>query len=90
MRTALVDAAHNPVLTDLFGQFAPALRQGLIVLVPLLGLRDDDPHHGDARHAVLVDAVAAGDADTASTLLPSELAETRGPLLTERGGASGG
>ncbi|WP_438484177.1 FadR/GntR family transcriptional regulator [Streptomyces sp. S186] len=85
LHTALVDAAHNPVLTDLFGQFAPALRQGLIDLIQLLGLRDDDPHHGDARHAALVDAVIAGDADIASTLLQSELEETRGLLLARRG-----
>ncbi|WEB38815.1 FCD domain-containing protein [Streptomyces yunnanensis] len=84
LHAAVVDAAHNPVLTDLFGQFVPALRQGLIDLVRLLGLRDHDPHHGDARHAALVEAVAAGDADTAGDVLQSELAETRALLLTGR------
>ncbi|ANZ14407.1 transcriptional regulator [Streptomyces noursei ATCC 11455] len=81
LHAAVVDAAHNPVLTDLFGQFVPALRQGLIDLVRLLGLRDHDPHHGDARHTALIEAVAAGDADTAGDVLQSELAETRALLL---------
>ncbi|MEK2478291.1 FadR/GntR family transcriptional regulator [Streptomyces noursei] len=89
LHAAVVDAAHNPVLTDLFGQFVPALRQGLIDLVRLLGLRDHDPHHGDARHAALVEAVAAGDADTAGDVLQSELAETRALLLTGRPAEAG-
>ncbi|MFB6435395.1 FadR/GntR family transcriptional regulator [Streptomyces sp. NPDC056411] len=76
LHAAAVDAAHNPVLTDLFREFAPALRQGLIDLVELLGLRDEDPQHGDARHAALVEAVAAGDGDAASRTLEEEFEAT--------------
>ncbi|MEU5212790.1 FCD domain-containing protein [Streptomyces sp. NPDC020742] len=76
LHAAAVDAAHNSVLTDLFREFAPALRQGLIDLVELLGLRDEDPQHGDARHAALVEAVAAGDGDAASRTLEEEFEAT--------------
>ncbi|WP_189307122.1 FadR/GntR family transcriptional regulator [Streptomyces albospinus] len=80
LHATVVDAAHNPVLSDLFTQFAPALRQGLIDLVRLLGLRDQDPRHGDARHAALVEAVAGGDAEAAGRTLEAELDETRAHL----------
>ncbi|MFG2222341.1 FadR/GntR family transcriptional regulator [Streptomyces sp. NPDC048644] len=80
LHATVVDAAHNPVLTDLFTEFAPALRQGLIDLVDLLGLRDDDPQHGDTHHAELVDAVIRGDADGASRALEIELDATLAQL----------
>ncbi|MET7799220.1 hypothetical protein [Streptomyces decoyicus] len=57
-------------------QFAPALRQGLIDLVELLGLRDEDPQHGEAGHAALVDAVVSGDGEAADRILQTELDET--------------
>lgn len=83
LHATVIEAAHNPVLTDLFTEFAPALRQGLVHLVELLGLRADDPQHGDARHTALVDAVVAGDAEAASDAVEAELAETLGQLLRE-------
>lgn len=64
-----------------FAQFVPALRQGLIDLVELAGLRDEDPRHGDARRAALVEAVAGGDGEAASPLLAVELDETQAQLL---------
>lgn len=73
---AVVAAAHNPVLTDLFGEFVPALRQALIDLVDLLGLRRGDPHHGDAQHRALVTAVVAGDAESAGRAAQEELQHT--------------
>ncbi|REK91337.1 FadR family transcriptional regulator [Streptomyces inhibens] len=76
LHAAVVDAAHNPVLTDLFTEFVPALRQGLIDLVELLGLRGQDPQHGGARHAALVEAVADGDGEAASRTLRAEFDET--------------
>jgi DNA-binding FadR family transcriptional regulator len=76
LHRAVVAAAHNPVLTDLFGEFAPALRQGLIDLVELLGLRRGDPHHGDAQHLALVTAVVAGDAEGAGRAAQAELEHT--------------
>ncbi|MEV7400946.1 FCD domain-containing protein [Streptomyces sp. NPDC091267] len=82
LHRAVVAAAHNPVLTDLFGEFAPALRQALIDLVELLGLRRDDPHHGDAAHRALVTAVVAGDAESAGRAAQAELEQTLAHLRT--------
>ncbi|WP_406510211.1 FadR/GntR family transcriptional regulator [Streptomyces sp. NBC_00212] len=76
LHAAVVAAAHNPVLTALFTEFVPALRQGLIDLVDLLGLRADEPNHGDAGHAALVDAIAEGDAEAAGHALREELRQT--------------
>ncbi|MEU7180666.1 MULTISPECIES: FadR/GntR family transcriptional regulator [Streptomyces] len=76
LHTAVVAAAHNPVLTDLFGEFAPALHQGLVNLLDLLGYRADEPNHGDAAHAALVRAIEDGDPEAAGTLLHDHLAET--------------
>jgi DNA-binding FadR family transcriptional regulator len=60
---AVVAAAHNPVLADLFAEFTPVLREGLIELLSLTGLRADDPDTGDEAHEALVRAVADGDAE---------------------------
>ncbi|MFB7558474.1 hypothetical protein [Streptomyces brevispora] len=59
-----------------FGEFAPALRQALIDLVELTGLRRDDPHHGEAAHRALVTAVVAGDVESAGRAAQSELEQT--------------
>lgn len=76
LHRTVVAAAHNPVLTDLFGEFAPVLRQGLVGLVELLGLRREDPGHGDAAHDALVRAVVAGDAESAGRVAQAELEAT--------------
>ncbi|MGW0961934.1 FadR/GntR family transcriptional regulator [Streptomyces gelaticus] len=76
LHRTVVAAAHNPVLTDLFGEFAPVLRQGLVDLVELLGLRREDPGHGDAAHDTLVRAVVAGDAESAGRAAQAELEAT--------------
>ncbi|WP_424186866.1 FadR/GntR family transcriptional regulator [Actinokineospora sp. G85] len=76
LHAAVVAAAHNTVLDDLFAQFAPVLHRGLVDLVTLLDLRADDPDHGDDSHAALVAAVIAGDADTAGRVLGEELRGT--------------
>lgn len=73
LHTAVVDAAHNPVLADLFGEFVPALREGLIDLLGLIDVRAHDAEHGAAAHAGLVDAVKAGDPDAAVRILQAEL-----------------
>ncbi|MFJ3666519.1 FadR/GntR family transcriptional regulator [Streptomyces sp. NPDC090106] len=70
---AVVAAAHNPVLADLFAEFVPVLRQGLTELLTLTGLRADDPGTGDEAHAALVRAVADGDAETAAEVVRAEL-----------------
>ncbi|MEV4101809.1 FadR/GntR family transcriptional regulator [Nonomuraea sp. NPDC049649] len=82
LHAAVVSAARNPVLSDLFAEFAPALRERLIDLVDLLGLRSTDPNPGDHTHASLVEAIAAGDADTAERVLHEELTATLRHLHT--------
>ncbi|MEU1664132.1 FCD domain-containing protein [Streptomyces sparsogenes] len=90
LHAAVVGAAHNPVLTDLFAEFTPRLRQGLIDLVDLLALRADAPNHGDEAHTALVRAVERGDAEAAGEVLRAELEQTLalllGPGAEERGG----
>ncbi|MFF3857221.1 FadR/GntR family transcriptional regulator [Micromonospora sp. NPDC002575] len=72
----VVAAAHNPVLTGLFTEFVPVLRQRLLDLMELLDLRADDPNHGDEGHAMLVGAIAEGDAEAAGKALRDELTQT--------------
>ncbi|GGS72392.1 FadR/GntR family transcriptional regulator [Nonomuraea spiralis] len=76
LHAAIVAAAGNPVLTDLFAEFAPALREKLIDMVELLGLREHDRNPGHDTHAALVAAVRDGDARAASDLLQAELDQT--------------
>jgi DNA-binding GntR family transcriptional regulator len=76
LHAAVVAAARNPVLTDHFREFVPALREGLIEMPALVGMREHDPSTGDDAHAALVRAVADGNADTAGTVLREELEET--------------
>lgn len=76
LHAAIVAAAGNPVLTDLFAEFAPALREALVELVDLLGLRGADPATGEAAHAALVAAIAAGEAEEAAGILGAELSAT--------------
>ncbi|MFH8570637.1 FCD domain-containing protein [Streptomyces sp. NPDC017993] len=76
LHAAVVTAARNPVLTDLFTEFVPALRCGLIELLGLTALREEEPSHGDASHAALVDAVRRGDEAAAAGTLQEELAAT--------------
>ncbi|MFD6363214.1 FCD domain-containing protein, partial [Streptomyces roseolus] len=80
LHAAVVAAAHNPVLTGLFTEFVPVLRQALVDLVELLGLRSDDPNHGDSGHSALVDAIADSDAAAAGTILRDELNQTLAQL----------
>ncbi|MHC3474145.1 FadR/GntR family transcriptional regulator [Streptomyces sp. 7R007] len=70
---AVVAAAHNPVLADLFAEFTPVLREGLVELLALTGLRAHDPNTGDEAHEALARAVAEGDAETAAEVLRGEL-----------------
>ncbi|MER7539498.1 FCD domain-containing protein [Streptomyces sp. NPDC097704] len=76
LHAAIVAAARNPVLTDLFGEFAPVLREGLIDLLDLLGLRGTDLRHGEDAHAEVVRAVEAGDPEEAARLTRQELEST--------------
>ncbi|MEU6274002.1 FCD domain-containing protein [Streptomyces populi] len=86
LHEAVVAAAHNPVLTGLFAEFVPVLEQRLLDLVELLGLRSDDPHHGDESHAALVDAVVEKDAEAAGRVLRDELEGTLALLHSRSAG----
>lgn len=81
LHAAVVAAARNPVLTDLFAEFAPVLREGLINLLDLIDVRTEETHHGDAGHAALVRAVEARDAEEAARVAQAELQDTLGRLL---------
>ncbi|MFI0942019.1 FadR/GntR family transcriptional regulator [Streptomyces sp. NPDC021020] len=73
LHASVVAAARNPVLTDLFSEFAPVLREGLVDLVDLLDL---SPGDGDASHAALVAAIAARAPAEAAHILEAEFAAT--------------
>ncbi|EME16619.1 FadR/GntR family transcriptional regulator [Rhodococcus triatomae] len=62
---AVVAAAHNAVLTELFETFVPRLTEAMVDMVDLLGTRSRDPEPDADDHRALVDAIAAGDADAA-------------------------
>ncbi|MEU8920146.1 FCD domain-containing protein [Kitasatospora sp. NPDC048545] len=80
LHTAVVAAAHNPVLDDLFTQFAPVLREQL---VGLFDIRAEDPNQGYDSHAALVRAVRDGDPEAAGRVLAAELEATRSRLLAD-------
>ncbi|MEU1333705.1 FCD domain-containing protein [Streptomyces sp. NPDC005865] len=83
LHAAVVAAAHNPVLTDLFAQFTPALRTGLVDLLELTDVRAAEANHGDAAHAALVDAVEARDAERAARVAQEELEATLAVLRAQ-------
>ncbi|GAA1802236.1 FCD domain-containing protein [Actinomadura chokoriensis] len=76
LHTAVVAAAHNPVLADLFGEFVPVLRDGLLDLATLVDVRASDTAHGRAAHAALIDAVRTGDPAAAGAIIKTELTQT--------------
>jgi GntR family transcriptional regulator, transcriptional repressor for pyruvate dehydrogenase complex len=78
LHAAVVAAAHNPVLADLFHEFVPVLREGLVELLSLTGLRHHDPNTADDAHEALVRAVAEGDAETAAEIVRGELEDPFG------------
>jgi DNA-binding FadR family transcriptional regulator len=83
LHEAVVAAAHNPVLAGLFTEFVPVLRAGLMTLLDLTRLREEDPDAGDDTHTALVDAIAEGDAERAAAAVSAELEETL-ELLRQR------
>ncbi|MEV4179014.1 FCD domain-containing protein [Nonomuraea sp. NPDC049709] len=84
LHAAVVAAAGNPVLSDLFAEFAPALRGRLIDLVELLGLREHHRNPGHDTHAALVAAIREGDGAAAGGILQAELEQTLTHLHAKR------
>jgi DNA-binding FadR family transcriptional regulator len=69
--TALVAAAHNPALTELYGYFSSSVREAMLAT---FGDRDM-PTVSVITHRALIDAVEAGDPDTAEAACRSLLDE---------------
>lgn len=80
LHTAVIAAAHNPVLVDLFAGFVPVLREGLLDLVTLVDVRESDIAHGRAAHAALVEAIRTQDPATAGRIIGTELQQTLAAL----------
>ncbi|WP_249160726.1 hypothetical protein [Actinospica acidithermotolerans] len=59
------------VLTDLFDQFVPALREGIVETCRLIARGDENIGH--AAHAGLVEAMRDGDSDRAAAVLADEI-----------------
>jgi DNA-binding FadR family transcriptional regulator len=60
LHRAIGQAAHNPVLTDLYANFLDALSQNVRLNVAVYG------HLDDSEHVALVDAIEAGDPEAAA------------------------
>lgn len=61
LHRAIGQAAHNPVLTDLYENFLDALSESVRANFAAQG------HIEDSEHVALVDAIEAGDGDSAAT-----------------------
>ncbi|MFF8618939.1 FadR/GntR family transcriptional regulator [Streptomyces sp. NPDC015350] len=68
---AVVAAADNPVLLELFDSFVPRLRQSMIDMLRIGKHVDDEADH--AAHSDLVEAIAARDSGLASSLSRAHL-----------------
>ena len=72
---AVIVAAHNAVLLEMFDRFVPRIREAMIAM---LRIRGDygDPHDQNA-HAVIVTAIEAQDASAAASLARDHLRSLR-------------
>lgn len=70
---AIVAAAHNPVLSELFETFVPRVADAMVDMIGLLGLRDRDAEPNADEHGALVDAIAAGDVAEAARVARAHL-----------------
>ncbi|UXW84984.1 FadR/GntR family transcriptional regulator [Microbacterium azadirachtae] len=75
---AIVVAAANPILTELFDGFTPRLRQTMIAMLRIRASFGDDEDH--EAHVRLADAIRSGDAAAASRLSRSHLASLKDGL----------
>ncbi|WP_262402150.1 FadR/GntR family transcriptional regulator [Actinomadura sp. CNU-125] len=76
LHAAIVRAAHNPILVDLFAEFVPVLREGLLEVTSLMDVRRHDLDHGRDAHAALVEAVRDRDPSAAARIIAAELEQT--------------
>lgn len=75
---AVVAAAHNPILLELFDGFTPRLRGAMIDMLRLRAAFGSDEDH--AAHQELVEAVAGRDAAAASALSRAHLQSLKSAL----------
>lgn len=68
---AIVGAAHNPILAELFDGFVPRNRQAMIELLRIGGGFGSDADQ--LTHARIVEAIEAGDAEAAASLTRAHL-----------------
>lgn len=68
LHRAVVVAAHNPVLTELFETFVPRLREAMLDLMDVLDLTAHSEPDAD-DHRLLVEAIADGDAEQAVRIM---------------------
>ncbi|REE73270.1 DNA-binding FadR family transcriptional regulator [Rhodococcus wratislaviensis] len=78
LHRAVVVAAHNPVLTELFETFVPRLREAMLDLTATLDLSVGSEPEADA-HRLLVEAIADGDAGEAVRVSTEHLMRLRRP-----------
>ncbi|BAH53463.1 FadR/GntR family transcriptional regulator [Rhodococcus opacus] len=83
LHRAVVVAAHNPVLTELFETFVPRLRAAMLDLMDIRDLTASSEPAADA-HRLLVEAIAGGDAEEAARVSTSAFG-TREYLSTSGG-----
>ncbi|RDV44398.1 GntR family transcriptional regulator [Leifsonia sp. ku-ls] len=75
---AIVVAAHNPILVDLFDGFTPRSRQAMIDLLRLSG--DVGSEADQQTHRRIVDAIGDRDADLAAALTRDHLTALKAAL----------
>lgn len=75
---AIVVAAANPILTELFDGFTPRLRQTMIAMLRIRTAFGSAEDH--AAHVCLADAIRAGDAALAAGLSREHLASLKNAL----------
>ncbi|MDX2971892.1 FadR/GntR family transcriptional regulator [Kribbella solani] len=75
---AVVTAAHNAVLTELFDTFVPRIRRAM---VDMLKMDDEHRHRNDqAAHAAIAEAIRVKDADLAASLSRQHLSAVRNSI----------
>ncbi|GCE40264.1 predicted biotin regulatory protein BioR (GntR family) [Rhodococcus wratislaviensis] len=78
LHRAVVVAAHNPVLTELFETFVPRLRDAMLDLMDVWEMTASSQPDADA-HRLLVEAIADGDAAKAARISAEHLERLRHP-----------
>ncbi|MFG2005600.1 FadR/GntR family transcriptional regulator [Spirillospora sp. NPDC048911] len=77
LHTAVVAAARNPILADLFAEFVPVLREGLLELAAMIDISRAEDDHGRAAHHALVEAIRDRDPVAVGRTIAEEMDRTR-------------